>query len=116
FDAVRQNLPVTAGQIYNVGGGMANTTSLLELINTIEDLADCHLDHVVDERRPGDQLVYVTDYGKLQRHTGWRPLLNLRQTLGLLQDFWEENRDVLAERATPLQIDTFAAMTGNSER
>src|ERR1051325_1180418 len=77
FDAVRQNLPVTAGQIYNVGGGMANTTSLLELINTIEDLTGCHLDHVADESRPGDQLVYVTDYSKLQRHTGWRPLMNL---------------------------------------
>lgn len=116
LDAVRQNLPVTAGQIYNVGGGMANTTSLLELINTIEDLTGCHLDHVADESRPGDQLVYVTDYGKLQRHTGWRPLMNLRQTLGLLQHFWEENRDVLAARATPIQIDSFAAMAENSER
>ena len=116
FDVVRQNLPITAGQIYNVGGGLANTTSLLELINTIEDLTGCRLDHVADESRPGDQLVYVTDYSKLQRHTGWRPLMNLRQTLGVLQDFWEQNRAVLAGRTRPAQIETFAAITGNSER
>ena len=116
FDVVRQNLPITAGQIYNVGGGLANTTSLLELINTIEDLTGCRLDHVADESRPGDQLVYVTDYSKLQRHTGWRPLMNLRQTLGVLQDFWEQNRAVLADRTRPAQIETFAAITGNSER
>jgi UDP-glucose 4-epimerase len=89
---------------------------LLELINTIEDLTGCHLDHVADKSRPGDQLVYITDYGKLQRHTGWRPLINLRQTLGLLQHFWEENRDVLASRATSVQLEPFATVTGNSGR
>src|SRR5579884_487976 len=32
FEAVREHLPTTAGQVYNVGGGPENTTSLLELI------------------------------------------------------------------------------------
>jgi CDP-paratose 2-epimerase len=116
FDAVRQNLPVTAGQIYNVGGGMANTTSLLELINTIAELTGCHLDHVADESRPGDQRVYVTDYSKLQRHTGWKPQINLRQTLELLQEFWEENRTVIASRTAPPPVETFAAISGQSGR
>lgn len=116
FDAVRQNLPITAGQIYNVGGGPANTTSLLELIQTIEEMTGYHLDHVADESRPGDQLVYVTDYSKLQRHTGWNPQVNLRQTLELLREFWEANRTVIPGRLVPAPVETFAAVTGHSGR
>ena len=116
FAAVRENLPVTAGQIYNVGGGVANTTSLLELMRTIKELTGGCLEHVPDQRRPGDQLVYVTDYSKLQRHTGWKPQFNLRQTLELLREFWEENQMVLSEQAVPAPLETLAAATGNSER
>ena len=115
FDAVRENLPITAGQIYNVGGGIANTTSLLELLRTINQLTGCRLDHVSDECRPGDQLVYVTDYGKLQRHTGWKPLLNLKQTLELLRDFWEENQRVIDGRAAATPIEAFASINRDSE-
>ena len=115
FDAARENLPITAGQIYNIGGGIANTTSLLELMRTIEQLTGCRLDHVSDECRPGDQLVYVTDYSKLQRHTGWKPLFNLKQTLELLRDFWEENQRLIEGRAAPAPIETFASMNRDSE-
>jgi dTDP-D-glucose 4,6-dehydratase len=61
-------------------------------------------------------LVYVTDYSKLQRHTGWKPQFNLRQTLELLREFWEENQMVLSEQAVPAPLETLAAATGNSER
>jgi CDP-paratose 2-epimerase len=109
FEAVRRNLPVTAGQIYNVGGGMANTTSLLELIDTIEKMTGCSLDHVGDENRPGDQLVYITDYGKLQRHTGWNPQYSVRETLQMLREFWTENQSVIASRNMAVVAEAFAA-------
>jgi CDP-paratose 2-epimerase len=99
FDAVRRNLAVTAGQIYNVGGGMANTVSLLELIDTIDQLTGHRLESVSDERRPGDQLVYVTDYTKLHTDTGWKPEMSLTQTLRLLQQFWKENQELLSTPA-----------------
>ena len=35
FEKVRANLDVTAGQVYNVGGGLNNTVSLLELMAEI---------------------------------------------------------------------------------
>ena len=55
FDAVREHLPVTAGQIYNVGGGPANTMSLLELIELIEDLTGTRVEYetaAAPARRP----------------------------------------------------------------
>ncbi len=98
FDSVRQNLEVSAGQVYNVGGGMENTVSLLELINEIQNLTGQSLQYVFSERRPGDQLVYVTDYGKLQRHTGWKPEVTVQNTLEMLHQFWEENRKIVIPR------------------
>lgn len=94
FEAVRSNQEITRGQVYNVGGGQANTTSLLELINQIEKLIGRRVDFERDEPRPGDQLVYVTDYAKLARDTGWKPQLSVRQTLMRIQDWWKQNRQV----------------------
>jgi CDP-paratose 2-epimerase len=94
FDAVRTNIGVTAGQIYNVGGGMKNTVSLLELMDLIEELTGKRMEYERDERRPGDQFIYVTDHSKLTRHTGWQPQLTIRQTLMRIHDWWKHNRDL----------------------
>lgn len=94
FEAVRSNQEVTRGQVYNVGGGRANTTSLVELIEQIERLIGHRVEFQKDEPRPGDQLVYVTDYSKLKRDTGWKPQVSVRQTLLRIQDWWKQNREV----------------------
>lgn len=96
FEAVRRNLPVTAGQIYNVGGGPANSVSLLELIEKIEQLTGHRLKYAFQSRRPGDQLVYLTDYRKLSGHTGWKPETGLKKTLELLREFWLQNNGAAA--------------------
>jgi dTDP-D-glucose 4,6-dehydratase len=56
------------------------------------------MERVLHERRPGDQLVYVTDNGKIQRDTGWKPEIGLKKTVLLLQEFWEQNHGVLVKR------------------
>jgi len=95
FDAARNHQSITRGQIYNVGGGPENTVSLLELIAEVERLTGKKLEYVKDSTRPGDQLVYVTDYGKLHRDTGWKPKVGVRQTLMRIYDWWKQNRTVV---------------------
>jgi len=115
FESVRLNLQATSGQIYNVGGGNESATSLLELIADIEELTGQRLDYVFDQRRPGDQLIYVTDTAKLRRHTGWKPAIGIRQTLELLRMFWAENQSALSSRiAAPSE--SFALATPVSGR
>ena len=115
METVRANLVRTQGQIYNIGGGAANSVSLLELIGEIESLSGRGLQYVRDEWRPGDQPFYVTDYSKLQRDTGWKPLISLRRTLELLREFWEENRENIADRVRT-RASAFAAATEFSGR
>jgi CDP-paratose 2-epimerase len=95
FEAVRSHQKITRGQVYNVGGGPENTISLLELLSELEKLLDTRVPYMFDEPRPGDQLVYVTDYGKLKRDTGWKPQVGVRQTLVRIQEWWERNREAL---------------------
>jgi CDP-paratose 2-epimerase len=94
FDAVREHTGKTAGQIYNVGGGPANTTSLLELVREVESLTGRRLQYKLEARRPGDQLVYITDTSKLQADTGWEPRLDPRQTLERIYDWWRHHREL----------------------
>ena len=115
FEAVRLNLDVTRGNIYNIGGGAENTISLLELIEEIEKLTGIRLEYVLDERRLADQYFYVTDYSKIRRHTGWKPEINIHQTLELLRNFREENRSIFGWR-TPDPVETFALATQLSGR
>ncbi|HWR17832.1 MAG TPA: GDP-mannose 4,6-dehydratase [Terriglobales bacterium] len=114
FDVVRSNETITRGNVYNVGGGPENTTSLLELLAEIEKLIGTKVQYVKDDSRPGDQLVYVTDYGKLKRHTGWKPQFNVRQTLLKIQDWWKNNRDIFepVRVAEPVMSPTLQDLQG----
>lgn len=104
FEAARLHLEKAAGEVYNVGGGIENSTSLLEIIAEIEELTGRRLRYRMEGSRPGDQLLYVTDYRKLQQHTGWRPQTDVRGTLENIADWWKENRRLFPEAAVPVEI------------
>lgn len=118
FEAARHNIRATRAEIFNVGGGQENTTSLLELIDELASLTGHRLECTRGERRVGDQAVYITDNAKITRATGWKPEISLKQTIQLLQEFWEENHDVLAthRRASSAALSPFALATELSGR
>jgi CDP-paratose 2-epimerase len=100
FEAAHNLQDVTGGEIYNVGGGPQNTVSLLELMDEIEDLTGRKVRYELDERRPGDQLIYVTNTSKLRRHTGWQPEYTVSQTLALMYAWWKRNRGLFVPDTT----------------
>jgi CDP-paratose 2-epimerase len=96
FEAVQEHRETAAGEIFNVGGGEENSISLLELVKLIEKLTGEKIEFDRDRLRTGDQLVYVTDYSKLHRATGWRPEVNVSSTLENLLGWYKKNRDLIA--------------------
>ena len=94
FEAVRSRMEKTSGEVYNLGGGVDNSTSILEIIELIEKVTGKKLHYEMERIRAGDQLFYVTDFGKLHRDTGWQPRVNVRQTLENMYDWWKRNREL----------------------
>jgi len=68
-----QQIDLTQGQIYNVGGGPNNTTSLLELIQLVEKISGKKIECSFHDWRPGDQKVYISSIDKIHKHLGWLP-------------------------------------------
>ena len=99
MSAARERRETTAGEIYNVGGGAGNTTSLLELISKIERLTSRKVQYRFEAARPGDQLIYVSDVRKLQQQTSWKPSTTVDETLAHIYKFWRENRAAIDEIA-----------------
>jgi len=92
FERVRAQIEKTAGQIYNIGGGPRNSTSLLEVIEQIESIVGRKIKYSHERPRPGDQLYYVTDFSKLTKHTGWKPAKSLPQTIQAIYDWFNTPR------------------------
>jgi CDP-paratose 2-epimerase len=101
FEAVRNRLGLTAGEVYNVGGGLNNTVSLLELIAEIRCFTGHRLEYETEPVRPGDQPLYVTDFDKLRQHTGWQPQMSLEQILEEMYEWWKENRELFRPADVP---------------
>lgn len=85
----------TAGQVYNVGGGAANTVAIWkELGPKLEALAGRRLAPSIGVWRPGDQPVYVSDTRKAERDFGWTPRVSVDAGLGRLWDWIQANREL----------------------
>lgn len=109
FEAAYANREHTAGNIYNIGGGEENSISLLELMDRVEEITGARTSYDLGEQRVGDQLVYITNYGKFSRDTGWQPQVNLDGILKGIYRWYRGNRELLGpSRAERLEAELVA--------
>ncbi len=80
--------------VYNIGGGSENTTSLLELIDTIEGLTGIKMEYKFSGWRPSDQKVYVSDITKVSKALGWKPNITPAYGVKLLIDWVKNNAGI----------------------
>lgn len=84
FECARAHVEALSGRAFNVGGGVENTSSILELIEEIERLTGRRMHVVYDTWRVGDQRYYVSDVTRYAHATGWRPRIGIGQGLAAL--------------------------------
>jgi CDP-paratose 2-epimerase len=84
YTAAIENIDAVSGQVFNLGGGPANTVSLLELLNCLERALGAPVARSFASWRPGDQRVYTSDIRKLGRALGWRPSCSVSDGLRAL--------------------------------
>jgi CDP-paratose 2-epimerase len=84
-----QNINRTAGQVYNVGGGPANTISVWAEFRELLAKRSGRLPSVsFDQTRFGDQKVYITDIRKLREQLNWAPKVGVEEGVRRLIEEW----------------------------
>jgi CDP-paratose 2-epimerase len=72
-----------AGAVYNIGGGRANSVSILEAIARLEEITGRELAvEYVDEARRGDHICYISDLRRLKAdYPEWAITVSLEDVL-----------------------------------
>ena len=73
FLLAQAHIDESRGQAFNIGGGPANTISLLELSRMMRDVSGERPPFEYEDWRAGDQRYYVSDTRRFEDVTGWRP-------------------------------------------
>ncbi len=90
------DLALHNGEIYNVGGGLEQTVSLLELTNLCQKYTGKKIRiKSVNEDRAGDIRIYITDNSKITEKTGWKPEITVDQIIEEISKWIEENSELL---------------------
>ena len=78
------------GEVYNCGGGRANSCSILEAFARVETLTGKPMMwNYVDEPRAGDHICYISDLGKMRRHyPNWSVATSLDSIFEQLVEAW----------------------------
>jgi CDP-paratose 2-epimerase len=92
FLLAQEHMSTQAGQAFNIGGGPGNTISLLELLDLIGELLGRKPTVEFDRWRTGDQRYYVSDTGKFQHITGWKPNIGVSEGVERLVQWLRETR------------------------
>lgn len=71
YMAVVNNIEKAKGQAFNIGGGIKNSMSLLELFSRLEEWLNIKLTYIHLPVRDSDQRVFVADNTKANELLGW---------------------------------------------
>lgn len=80
-------------EVFNIGGGMSNTTSLLELVQVLEKKTGKDMNVDFDGWREGDQKVYISDINLVEEKLGWGPEVDLEEGLERFIEFYNRYKE-----------------------
>jgi CDP-paratose 2-epimerase len=102
FHHASEHIDQTAGRVYNIGGGHANSISIWrELSPKLEALSGTSLSPTWDAWRPGDQPIYVSNTAKARQDFGWSPTVSVDQGIERLWTWIQDHRPILEAALAP---------------
>ena len=91
YYAATSKIDSAAGQAFNIGGGMPNSLSLLELFNMLEQITNTKMNFDRLPPRESDQRVFVADLAKAQQVLQWAPGVSAFEGVSKMVD-WISSR------------------------
>jgi CDP-paratose 2-epimerase len=84
-----------AGKIFNVGGGVKNIMSILELVNILKSCGIMKHEPRFLDWRLGDQKVFACDITSIFNEVKWRPIISPKEGVAKLIDWVSINKEML---------------------
>jgi len=80
------------GEVYNIGGGRANSTSILEAFERVENISGKKMRYQYsDQNRSGDHICYISDLSKMKAHyPNWGISKSLQDVFEEIVESWEK--------------------------
>lgn len=78
------------GQVFNIGGSIENSLSLLELFTMLEKMLDVKMEYKQLPWRESDQKVFVADIKKAQEIIGWTPKVNSEEGISKMVEWLKQ--------------------------
>lgn len=95
YDAALERIDTATGQVYNLGGGPANSISIWkEFGPLLSRLLGHGIPVTWHDWRPGDQRIFVADTRKAYRELGWQPKVSVEEGLKRLVSWVKANRSL----------------------
>ncbi len=70
------NIEKVKGEAFNIGGGIENSLSILELFDLLENELQIKMEYKKIAPRQSDQKIFVADITKIQSMLGWQPRID----------------------------------------
>jgi CDP-paratose 2-epimerase len=86
-----ENIDRAGGQVFNIGGGIDNSLSLLELFEILERELRVKLSYTKLPWRSSDQKVFVADIRKAKNLIGWEPRVNKDKGIAMMLNWINDN-------------------------
>lgn len=91
-----QNIDKIKGEVFNVGGGIKCTGSLIEVNDKIKKILDkTNIVEVYENPRKADHCIYISDITKVKSMLGWEPEIGLEQGLQDMCKWVIDNNELL---------------------
>lgn len=95
YSAAIEQIDIAAGQVYNLGGGAANSLSLLEFLSILTGELGMKMEYTFADWRPGDQPIFISDNSKALKELGWSPKMEVHAGIKELHKWLTDNKSIL---------------------
>lgn len=87
YFSTAEKIDTARGNAFNIGGGMNNSLSLLELFEILENFTQTKLNYTKIAERESDQRVFVANTSKASQLLHWRPEVSSREGIRNMLDW-----------------------------
>jgi CDP-paratose 2-epimerase len=91
YFSAAKNIDKCIGQVFNIGGGIKNSLSLLELFKFLEKELSIKIKIKKKEWRESDQKFFVADLGKIKKAIKWSPKVGKEEGIRRMIEWVKKN-------------------------